>query len=122
MTRAFEGGSGQPPPDGLALRIQLAAAAARQAALEPGGAARLVEALAEIGDCLVLAEAELRGGGSGQELGLRPALEQWAAELRRLEALVGGALEITAGWSAVAGHGAAGPEAGWRAVRVDETG
>lgn len=104
------------------MRMQEAVAAARQAALEPGGAGRLVGALAEIGDCLVQAEAELRGGGSGEERGLRPALEQCAAELRRLEALVGGALEITAGWSGAAGYGAAAPGGGWRGVRVDETG
>lgn len=123
MTRAFEGGSGQPPPDGLALRIQQAASAARQAAAEPGGVGRLVEALAEMGECLGQAEAELR---RGQARSLREALQHWAEELRQLERLVGGGLELVSGWSAAAGlaagYGRSGPEAAGRAVRVDETG
>jgi hypothetical protein len=126
MRKASEEGCGGRPADGLALRMQRAVEAARLAAREPGGAARLVEALGEMAECLVQAEAELRGGGPGQACRLRPALEQWAAELRRLEAYVGGALELVTGWSGAGGlaggYGGPVPEAGRRAVRVDEAG
>jgi hypothetical protein len=126
MWKASEEGSAGRPADGLARRMEDAAAAARRAALEPGGAVRLVEALAEMAECLVEAEAELRGGGSGQARLLRPVLEQCRAELRRMETYVGGALELVAGWSGAggpaAGYGGAVPEAGRRAVRVDEAG
>lgn len=114
------------PAGGLAGRMEKALAAAREAALAPGGAAALLEALEEAGGCLAEAGREFRRA-EGPPIDLPRALvERWQQELGRLEALVGGALEAVAGWRRTAGLDGGYGEAQARPVpgpvRVDETG
>lgn len=122
MTSTSEQGCTQDRLDGLADRCQQAAAAALEAALAPGGASQLLEALAAVADCLVQAEAVVRSAGAGQAGRLRPALEQLSVQLARLNTLVGGALELASGLDRQEAYGSAARGGGGRALRVDETG
>lgn len=114
------------PAEGLAGRMEKAMAAAREAVLAPGGAAALLEALEEMSGCLAEAGRELRRADGGPAGLSGDVVVHWRQELGRLGALVGGVLELMAGWSRAAGmsggYGEAEAGAPSGPVRVDETG
>lgn len=115
------------PAEPLATRLRtVAALVGTQARGGPWQAAGLLEALGEAGCCLAEAERRMSEEGAAVVAGLRPALEQWQAELRRAAVLVEGALGLVGGWSRSVGlapaYGAGRRDGAVQVARVNELG